>query len=83
MPLLIYFPFKENQVFSIVRSDFKLEFDKYHVTILRQENLHTDFIYSAIFETTNLFREKIIHKITKTSFKTYKSINEDFKKEIF
>jgi hypothetical protein len=37
-PLLIYFPFKENQVFSIVESDKELEFDKYYFTILRHEN---------------------------------------------
>jgi hypothetical protein len=40
-------------------------------------------MYNAIFETKNLFRERIIHKITKASIKIYKSINEDLKKEIF
>jgi hypothetical protein len=38
MPLLIYYPFKENKVFSIVESDKELGFDKYYFTILRHEN---------------------------------------------
>jgi uncharacterized tellurite resistance protein B-like protein len=73
-----------DKVFSIADPKAELEFGKYQVTILRQDDKDSSNLYSVFFETRNLFGEIIIYKITNGSFfhEVKKTIDDEAKESL-